>query len=110
MSTVYSDQDIVKNILVKSIEIMAQNTRACILPSYVLEIFFRRCPIEQGLHFIESNQGYIYSAEEVVEIERKVTDKLLVVYSGYTQAPSTRDVLTDTFGELKKLNVSVCIR
>ena len=109
MSTICSDQEIVKNTLSRSIDFERQNPGRFALPSEILEIFFRKYPRKRGLHFINSNPGRIYSAKEIEGIEKKVTDKLLATYSGYTQTPRTRDVLTDVFAELKKLNISVSI-
>jgi hypothetical protein len=107
MSPVCHDQPIVKETVARRINSEAAHLPEGMLPSEVMERFFRNFPKENGLHFLNHERSQIYSLKEIEEVEKTVSDKLLHVYTKFTQPPSPRDVMTDVFAELDQLGIHV---
>ena len=74
-------------------------------PASVLAIFFRFLPMN-GIKFIGSD-NQVCQHEQIRNLERCISMKLLRLYTTFTQTPSPGDITTDIFNELKKHNIRV---
>ncbi len=74
-------------------------------PSSILAIFFRYLPRTEIRFMDKSRQTCSQKQIETLGVD--ISNKLLPIYSNFTQQPLTREIITDIFAELAERKIQV---
>lgn len=103
---IYCNQDIIMRKIGRTLsKRFEEEGVSSMSPLGILIIFFRFMPRKE-IKFVDKSQQ-ICSREQIIKIEKQVSDNLLPSYAGLAQHPLPMEIITNAFTELKKHDIKV---